>query len=149
MKQKQANLQKFAEMLYVHEGKDIDAIIDMLKIPQSTAYLWKTKGDWDMMRDNLKANPLALAKVIEQSILKILENAQQNQKGILTGADGDTIAKLSKARKDVLKESNYLGIAFDVLEKFQKYLFAEYPKMIDEKLSDAVAAFLKSLLEKY
>jgi len=149
MKQGRMNLQKFAEMLYVHEGRSMEEIIEILQIPQSTVYLWRQNGDWDNLRDRLKTNPLGLAKVIEQSIMSILENAQKNQNGILTGKDGDAIAKLSKARKDILKESNYLGIAFDVFDKFQKFLHNEQPRLVDEKLSDAIAEFLKSLLEKY
>ena len=66
---------------------------------------------------------------------------------VLAGGDGDTIHKLLKSRNDILKESNYIGIAFDISDRKIKWLRERYPKLATDDYVNAEHEFLKKLFE--
>lgn len=139
----------YARILFTREGKGVSEISTLTGIPAATLYKWKHDDEWETERSHLRLNPRAIAADIELSIIQIYEAKREanNGKAILTPGDADAIAKLVKSRNDLLKNSNYIGIAFDVMDRFQKLLARDYPKLVDSnELGKIVGAFLKDLM---
>ena len=145
MTQDRINQQQYARMLYVYEGKEIQEIAATLGLSKSAVYNWASAGDWKAEREGKTISPAALAAEFKRSMLVILNTARKEDRA-LDGKESDALAKLSKARESVMRESNYMGIAFDVLDKFQRYLKEKEPGLLTVPLNNAIGDYLKSLL---
>lgn len=148
MKNEQANLRNYARMLFVFEGKEMDDLEKFLGLPRSTLYYWYKTDEWEKLRGEHRFNAGEIARQINVSLLNIFNAAKKNEDGALTSKQADAIAKLNKVRQSVLKDSNYMGIAFDVIQRLQTYLRNKHPKAYHEQLPEACAEFLKNLLNE-
>ncbi len=147
MKQDRINQQQYARMLYVYEGREIAEIAETLGLARSTVYAWAQNEDWKAEREGKTISPAALAAEFKRSMLVILNRARE-EKRALDGKESDALAKLSKARESVMRESNYMGIAFDVLDKFQRFLRDHSPELLTVPLNNAIGDFLKQTLSR-
>lgn len=145
MTQERINQKEFARMMYIYEGKEIIEISTIIGLAKSTVYKWFNDEDWKAEREGKTVSPSALADELKLSIFQIVTNARL-EKRPLNGSEGDQISKLSKAREALMRDSNYMGIAFDVLDKFQKWLKDHNPKLLSVPLNNSVGEFLKFLL---
>jgi len=140
---------EYAKMLFVYEGKEVKELTETLGVPESTLYYWCREDNWVHIRQNYQTNPRSLANELERSILKIIEICKgEDGKGYVDGKAADSIAKLNRVRKDILKETNYMGIAFDVIQELQFFLRDKAPKVLTTRLAALMQDFLKYLLEK-
>lgn len=165
---------EFCRILYVHEMKEVDEIVAITGISKSNIYFWKNEEDWEHQRSLAKLNPRFLAGRLEKSIQDILDSTkaaiefdsyedfckamrsarrrekfwEKISKGIITPAQADAIHKLNNTKMAMLKESNYMSISFDVMNRFQKYLKANEPKLLKDALVNAIHDFLKQLFDE-
>ena len=138
----------FCKMLYVHEDKTIEDIENMLNIPRSTLYYWAKADQWEESKKSYRFSAGEIAEQINKSMLHIFKAAEERDNKALTGSEADAIAKLNKVRASVLKDSNFMGIAFNVMQRFQSYLRQHHPKIVDNDFPDICAEFLKNLYEQ-
>jgi len=145
MTEARKKLLDYGKMLYVYEGKEIREIADVLNIPLSTIYDHAKKENWYQEREGKTLSPNALAEELKRSMLLILTTAR-SEKRPLTGEEGDKISKLSKSRESIVRDSNYMGIAFDVFDKFQRSLKDSSPELLTVPLNSAIGDFLRKLI---
>ena len=139
----------FLKMLFVHENLEVPEIVTMTGVPKTTVYYYKSQDNWEEERVQRNLNPRAIAAQLELAVRTLFKKRRDENNGqlILAGGDGDTIHKLLKSRNDILKESNYIGIAFDISDRKIKWLRERYPKLATDDYVNAEHEFLKKLFE--
>lgn len=147
-KNEKAYHRHFCKMLFVHEDKSMDEIETMLGVPRSTLYYWHKEDCWEESRKSYRFSAGEIAEQINKSMLAIFKAADERDNKALSGSEADAIAKLNKVRASVLKDSNYMGIAFNVMQRFQSFMRENHPKLATNELPDIVAEFLKKLYEQ-
>lgn len=145
MTHERTNIISYGRMLYIYEGKEIREISKLLDVPLSTLYAICKKENWYEEREGKTLSPNALAEELKRSILLILVTAKKDNRP-LTGEEGDKISKLSKARESIMRDSNYMGIAFDVFDKFQRHLKDSNADLLTVPLNNSIGDFLRKLL---
>lgn len=108
-----------AQNLYVIEGKTVEDISKILKIPTQTLYRWRYENGWD---NSLKqGGSLGMAIKLQESLMNDIRKAIEN--GNLTEPQtADAIYKTSKLIEKFLPKKTMLANIFNMLQDVTTYI---------------------------
>ncbi|MFA5646518.1 MAG: hypothetical protein WDA18_09265 [Candidatus Ratteibacteria bacterium] len=108
-----------AENLYVIEGKSINEIGNIMKIPIKTLYAWRKKDEWDLTIKTSSATGLALE--LSKSMSNELKKAMAE--GTLSDPKtADALSKIAKIVEKIQPERTMLSNIYIMLDDVTKII---------------------------
>ncbi len=137
-----SQVQKDSALAQFIEGKSLDEVSRVLRVPLKTLYNWRRKYDWD---SRMRIGNIDIAISVEQEIYKLLKEMIE-KRTIGNPTEVDKLSKLSK----VLERINPSRQIYNSLYRFQDAIIdyvnhADDPELtkVWQKHAKAIGEYLK------